>query len=119
MGDAAHPMMPDQSQGACQAIEDAAALGIVFSKDYSFANSVEDVRNGLQVYERVRKPRATRVQEASARARVNITERIGFSSNTSNPLYKVTDEKQKLTIEEMNEYDMYADVKKKAVVAGF
>lgn len=119
MGDAAHPMMPDQSQGACQAIEDAAALGIVFSKEYSFANSVEDIRNGLQVYERVRRPRATRVQEASARARVNITERIGFSSNTSNPLYKVTDEKQKLTIEEMNEYDMYAVVKKKAAAAGF
>jgi salicylate hydroxylase len=119
MGDAAHPMMPDQSQGACQAIEDAAALGIIFSKEYSFANSVEDIRKGLQVYERVRKPRATRVQEASARARVNITERIGFSSNTSNPLYKVTDERQKLTIEEMNEYDMYVDVKKQAAAASF
>ncbi len=118
MGDAAHPMMPDQSQGACQAIEDAAALGIVFSKEYAFANSVTDIRNGLQVYERVRKPRATRVQKASARARVNITERIGFSSNTSHPLYKVTDEKQKLTIEEMNEYDVYADVKRQAAVAG-
>jgi salicylate hydroxylase len=106
-------MMPDQSQGACQAIEDAAAIGIIFSKDYSFANSAEDISEGLQLYEQVRKPRATRVQEASARARENITERIGFSSNTSNPLYKVKDEKQKLTIEEMNEYDMYVDVAKK------
>ena len=118
MGDAAHPMMPDQSQGACQAIEDGAALGLVFSKDYSFANTAEDISKGLQVYEQVRKPRATRVQEASARARVNITERIGFSSNTSNPLYQVVDENKKLTIEEMNEYDMPADVKKKAAVAG-
>jgi salicylate hydroxylase len=118
MGDAAHPMMPDQSQGACQAIEDAAALGLVFSKDYSFTNTAEDISKGLQVYEQVRKPRATRVQEASARARVNITERIGFSSNTSNPLYKVVDENKKLTIEEMNEYDMPADVKKKAAAAG-
>jgi len=113
LGDAAHPMMPDQSQGACQAIEDAAAIGIIFSKDYSFANSAEDISKGLQLYEQVRKPRATRVQGASARARENITERIGFSSNTSNPLYKVKDEKQKLTIEEMNEYDMYVDVAKK------
>jgi salicylate hydroxylase len=100
LGDAAHPMMPDQSQGACQAIEDAAALGIIFSKKYHFT---KDVNKGLQLYEQVRKPRATRVQEASARARENITERIGFSSNVTNPLYKVVDEKKKLTIEEMNE----------------
>jgi salicylate hydroxylase len=118
MGDAAHPMLPDQSQGACQAIEDAAALGIVFSKEYAFANSAKDINKGLQVYEQVRKPRASRVQAASARARENITERIGFSSNTSNPLYKVADEKQKLTIEEMNEYDMYIDVREKVAALG-
>ncbi|KAG9234732.1 hypothetical protein BJ875DRAFT_294588 [Amylocarpus encephaloides] len=107
LGDAAHPMMPDQSQGACTAIEDAAALGIIFSQKYNFTNSPEDVKKGLQTYEAVRKPRASRVQAASARARENITERIGFSSNTNNPNYKVADEKNKLTIEEMNEYDMY------------
>jgi salicylate hydroxylase len=118
MGDAAHPMLPDQSQGACQAIEDAAALGIIFSRGYAFANSADDISKGLQLYEQVRKPRASRVQEASARARENITERIGFSSNISNPMYKVADEKQKLTIEEMNEYDMYIDVAKKAAAVG-
>ncbi len=114
LGDAAHPMLPDQSQGACQAIEDAAALGIIFSRRYSFTGSSDSIAKGLQIYEQVRKPRASRVQEASARARENITERIGFSSNTTNPLYKVADEKRKLTIEEMNEYDMYADVEMKA-----
>lgn len=113
MGDAAHPMMPDQSQGACMAIEDAAALGIIFSRRYDFTGSPEKLGEGLKIYEQVRKPRATRVQEASKRARENITERIGFSSNTNNPLYKVTDEKNKLTIEEMNSYDMYADVENK------
>lgn len=66
-------MMPDQSQGACQAIEDAAALGIVFSKEHFRGNT----REALEVYEQVRKPRATRVQSASARARENINERIG------------------------------------------
>lgn len=49
MGDAAHPMMPDQSQGACQAIEDAAALGLIFSKAYSVT---DDVRKGLELYRR-------------------------------------------------------------------
>ncbi|TPX07946.1 uncharacterized protein E0L32_010401 [Thyridium curvatum] len=98
MGDAAHPMMPDQSQGACQAIEDAAALGLVFSKKHFQG----DIREALEVYEQVRKPRATKVQAASARARENINERIGFSSNTKLPVYNVSDEESKLTIEEMN-----------------
>ncbi|KAL1955723.1 hypothetical protein VTO42DRAFT_8121 [Malbranchea cinnamomea] len=106
MGDAAHPMMPDQSQGACMAIEDAACLGLVFSRKHFDGN----IRKSLKIYEDVRKPRATRVQAASARARENIHERIGFSSNTTNPLYKVQDEKNKLTIEEMNLYDMHKDV---------
>ena len=98
MGDAAHPMMPDQSQGACQAIEDSAALGLVFGKQ----NFKGDVNRALEVYEKVRKPRATRVQAASARARLNIMERIGFSSDTKNPVYRVANENEKLTIEEMN-----------------
>ncbi|KAH8596169.1 hypothetical protein B0O99DRAFT_510825 [Bisporella sp. PMI_857] len=115
LGDAAHPMMPDQSQGACQAIEDAAALGTIFSQKYEFAGTPEGVREGLKIYEQVRKPRATRVQEASAKARENINERIGFSSNTTSAMYKVSDEKRKLTIEEMNGYDMYADIEGKVV----
>ena len=73
LGDAAHPMMPDQSQGACMAMEDAACLGIIFSPKYYKG----DVREALELYERVRKPRATKVQEAAARARENIHERIG------------------------------------------
>jgi salicylate hydroxylase len=66
-------MMPDQSQGACQAIEDAAAIGLVFSKKHFNG----DIRESLKVFEEVRKPRATKVQAASARARENINERIG------------------------------------------
>lgn len=65
--------MPDQSQGACQAIEDAGALGLVFSKEYFNGN----IRKALEIYETVRKPRGTKVQAASARARMNINERIG------------------------------------------
>lgn len=63
--------MPDQSQGACMAIEDAAALGVVFNEK----NFSGDVREALEIYEAVRKPRATRVQAASARARENLNER--------------------------------------------
>lgn len=60
-GDAAHPMLPNQSQGAVQAIEDAAALAIIFSKDHGYTNNIPA---GLKLYEKVRKPRATRVQAA-------------------------------------------------------
>ncbi|TVY79972.1 FAD-dependent urate hydroxylase [Fusarium oxysporum f. sp. cubense] len=106
MGDAAHPMMPDQSQGACQAIEDAAAIGLVFSKKHFNG----DIRESLKVFEEVRKPRATKVQAASARARENINERIGFSSNTNTKVYNVATEDGKLTIDEMNMYNMHNHV---------
>ncbi|KAK0661273.1 6-hydroxynicotinate 3-monooxygenase [Lasiodiplodia hormozganensis] len=106
LGDAGHPMMPHQSQGACMAIEDAAALGILFSPKY-FSGDVAEM---LSIYDEVRLPRATRVQSAAAKAAYNINERIGFSSNTSIGTYKVEDEKAKLTIEEMNAYDMYKDI---------
>lgn len=66
-------MMPHQSQGACMAIEDAAALGILFSKKY-FGG---DVQESLAVYEQIRLPRATKVQASAAKAAYNINERIG------------------------------------------
>ncbi|KAK8144005.1 hypothetical protein G3M48_006436 [Beauveria asiatica] len=100
LGDAAHPMMPDQSQGACMAVEDAGALGILFGKRY--VGVVGGVRDRLLLYERVRRERATRVQEASRRARTDISERIGWSSASDRP--------GKLTIEEVCGYDMEAHV---------
>uniref|UniRef100_A0A8H7NN44 FAD-binding domain-containing protein n=1 Tax=Bionectria ochroleuca TaxID=29856 RepID=A0A8H7NN44_BIOOC len=109
LGDAGHPMMPHQSQGACMAIEDAAALGILFNKKYFNG----DVAEALAVYDQVRLPRATRVQAAAAKAAYNINERIGFSFNKDCPTYQVEDQKKVLTIEEMNAYDMYRDIEEK------
>ncbi|KAE8364678.1 hypothetical protein BDV27DRAFT_157625 [Aspergillus caelatus] len=95
LGDAAHPMMPDQSQGSCMAFEDAGALGLVFHRTFREQYSVAE---GLSLYEKLRKPRATRVQEASFRAREDLSERIGWSSSADRP--------GKLTIEEVCGYDM-------------
>ncbi|KAJ7499344.1 salicylate hydroxylase [Mycena latifolia] len=106
LGDAAHPMMPHQSQGACQAIEDAAALGIIFSDKYSFTG---DVVAGLELYQTIRKPRATRVQSASARATENLNERIGFTSMTA-PDAELAAAEGKLTINEMNGYKMHEHI---------
>jgi salicylate hydroxylase len=91
----AHPMMPDQSQGSCMAFEDAGALGIVFHKNFRADYSVAE---GLALYEKLRKTRATRVQEASFRAREDLSERIGWSSSSDRP--------GKLTIEEVCGYNM-------------
>ncbi|KAN0067960.1 hypothetical protein V8E54_013888 [Elaphomyces granulatus] len=99
LGDAAHPMMPDQAQGSCQAIEDAAALGIIFGPKYSY--TMNDINAGLKLYEKIRKPRASKVQAASARARENARERIGFEPDTGKADSQL---EGKITAEEINEY---------------
>jgi 2-polyprenyl-6-methoxyphenol hydroxylase-like FAD-dependent oxidoreductase len=60
LGDACHPMLPFMAQGAAQSIEDGAALAALLKA------MPDDVPAALRRYEEVRKPRATRLQEASA-----------------------------------------------------
>lgn len=64
LGDACHPMLPMMAQGAAQAIEDGAALASLL------AAMKDDLPAALVRYELLRKPRATRLQEASAANRV-------------------------------------------------
>lgn len=52
-------MLPFGAQGANQAIEDAGALGALFSVGNESAN---DVSNRLSLYEEVRRLRASRIQ---------------------------------------------------------
>ncbi|MEU0797053.1 FAD-dependent monooxygenase [Amycolatopsis sp. NPDC005961] len=64
LGDAAHPMFPFFGQGAAQSVEDAAVLARCLAST--------EPEEALQRYEKLRKPRTTRLQEAShARAHVN------------------------------------------------
>lgn len=60
LGDACHPMLPFMAQGAAQSIEDGATLASLLAK------MPDDVAGALGRYEELRKPRATRLQEASA-----------------------------------------------------
>lgn len=62
MGDAAHPMLPYMSQGAAMAVEDAAVLGKCLR--YIHGNKSQ-IPTALVIYERLRKQRASQVQEAS------------------------------------------------------
>ncbi|TIC91087.1 3-hydroxybenzoate 6-hydroxylase 1 [Colletotrichum higginsianum] len=57
IGDAAHPMLPHQGQGGAQAIEDGVALGVCLSNVTSGA----DVPERLEVFERIRRNRASAV----------------------------------------------------------
>lgn len=68
VGDACHPTLPHLAQGAAQAIEDAAVLGVVLARLPD--TSPENVNKALRVYETVRKDRAeTLVELAAASAR--------------------------------------------------
>ncbi|TGO57468.1 hypothetical protein BCON_0065g00280 [Botryotinia convoluta] len=61
LGDAAHPYLPHQGQGAGSAIEDAAALAVVLPGDVA----KEDIQERLKLYEEIRMGRAHRIQEFS------------------------------------------------------
>ena len=66
LGDSAHPMLPYLGQGACMAIEDACILTEALLRD------PDDPTFALGIYEKLRKPRATRAQLGSRfRARQN------------------------------------------------
>ncbi|HZB89927.1 MAG TPA: FAD-dependent monooxygenase [Stellaceae bacterium] len=60
LGDACHAMLPFMAQGAAQAIEDGASLAACLAQ-LGGARAIE----ALQLYERLRRPRATRLQELS------------------------------------------------------
>jgi len=60
LGDAAHAMLPHQGQGAVQSIEDAWMLARCLGRA-----EPDTVGEWLRLYERLRRPRAARVQEAS------------------------------------------------------
>lgn len=60
LGDACHPMLPFLAQGAVMAIEDAYVLARLVTRDAVLASA-------LQTYERVRKPRTSRVQAGARR----------------------------------------------------
>jgi 2-polyprenyl-6-methoxyphenol hydroxylase-like FAD-dependent oxidoreductase len=61
IGDAAHPMTPNSGQGACQALEDAVALGESFRRASDFTHAFE-------LYEGRRLRRANRVVRMSRQA---------------------------------------------------
>ncbi|RAK97691.1 putative salicylate hydroxylase [Aspergillus ibericus CBS 121593] len=68
IGDACHPMLPYVAQGAAQAVEDAAALGVLLSTITSRA----EIPTALEAYEKSRKPRAETVQQSGSENRITL-----------------------------------------------
>ncbi|KAL2797743.1 hypothetical protein BJX66DRAFT_81521 [Aspergillus keveii] len=68
VGDACHPMLPYVAQGAAQAVEDAAALGIVLSK----IASKQEIPLALKAYEKSRRERAETVQQSGSLNRITL-----------------------------------------------
>jgi salicylate hydroxylase len=62
IGDAAHPMLPFQAQGANQAVEDAVVLAVCLAEAGSGSGGWS---GALRRYERIRLPRITRIQRQS------------------------------------------------------
>ncbi|KAG4432275.1 hypothetical protein IFR05_012242 [Cadophora sp. M221] len=58
LGDAAHAMVPHLGAGAASAVED----GAVLAECLSHAQSTSDIHKALQTYEKLRRPRAERIQ---------------------------------------------------------
>lgn len=61
LGDAAHPFLPHQGQGAGSAIEDAAALSTVLP----LGTTKDELEERLGLYDDIRHERATRIQQYS------------------------------------------------------
>lgn len=63
LGDAAHAMTPDLGQGACQAFEDAVALG----EQLAGVRDADELPAALRRYDQLRRPRANHLLRASIR----------------------------------------------------
>ncbi|KAL4817477.1 hypothetical protein BDW67DRAFT_174679 [Aspergillus spinulosporus] len=68
IGDACHPMLPYVAQGAAQAVEDAAALGMLLTN----ITSKTEIPLALQAYEKSRKERAETVQQSGSTNRITL-----------------------------------------------
>ncbi|KAF2790460.1 monooxygenase [Melanomma pulvis-pyrius CBS 109.77] len=66
VGDACHPTLPHLAQGAAQAIEDAAVLGVTLAPKRISDRKPETIYKALKIYENVRKERAEALVELAA-----------------------------------------------------
>jgi len=66
VGDACHPALPHLAQGAAQAIEDAAVLGVALAPSRIADAQPATIHHALKLYEKLRKQRAEALVELAA-----------------------------------------------------
>ncbi|KAE8374605.1 hypothetical protein BDV26DRAFT_300106 [Aspergillus bertholletiae] len=108
IGDACHPMLPYVAQGAAQAVEDAAALGILLST----ISCKHEIPIALQAYEKSRKQRAETVQQSGSENRITLHLPDG-------PGQQARDEQFRLSMTGGSNPDRWADRETQAFLWGW
>lgn len=88
VGDAAHPMLQYLAQGACQALEDAAALGDAVRQHTAAGHEIDAIHKAFLAYQEMRAPQATRVQR-NARFWGDIWHTGGVSARLRDELFRM------------------------------
>jgi salicylate hydroxylase len=91
LGDACHPTLPHMAQGAAQAIEDGAVLGVVLAQLPDA--SPESINKALKVYEKIRKERAEMLVELAAASARNLHLGEGKAKEERDRVFKELREK--------------------------
>jgi salicylate hydroxylase len=104
LGDACHPMLPMMAQGAAQSIEDGAALAALLRA------TPDDIASVLVRYEALRKPRATKLQEASAANRTRFHLPDGDAQRSRDDAMATSSDRSIANIKWLYEHDA-ADVR--------
>lgn len=93
LGDACHPTLPYQAQGAAMAIEDGAALGVLLGSlsTLTTANRESHVPEILKLYESMRKARTTVNVEGAAENRILYHMEDGPDSEARNEAFARVD----------------------------
>lgn len=97
VGDAAHAMLPAAASASNAAIEDAAAL----SECVSACKTREDLREALDAYEMVRKPRNDRIWEISIISQRNVS---SYTAASYDDAVAIRNERLKKATEELAEH---------------
>lgn len=87
VGDTVHHMLPTHAQGGCSAIEDAAALEILFNAE-TISSSSAEIAKRLELYTQLRLPRSATTQILSSTNPMLTMEEVAKKTDEIRQFYK-------------------------------